>query len=314
MHPRAGAEPELAPALRWQRAVDDALSTGELPAAAVVLEIGSRQPLALGRHRGADPATIALRPGSTVKPLLAWIAAEAGALPLDQAFTCEGRYAPLPDFHCPGTHGPLHVPDAIETSCNTYFFDVARRLGKERVSAGFASFGFGASTGLVPGETNGLVASSAWVAHARAPVGEHWHLAVGIGHGPLEVTPLQLAVAYARLAELLTRPSSAVSDAARADILRGLHRAIDGERGTGLLAAVPGIDLVGKTGTAEGGAFGDAASEGAPENGWFVAFEPAAAPSIVVAVVVIGGKNGGKSAAPITGSILQRFRDSRPGG
>lgn len=284
--------------------VDEALSQSKLPAAAVVLSIPERRPLALGRHLGADPALLSARPGSTVKPLLAWIGAEAGVLQAGETKPCDGTYPG--GFHCTAVHGPLTLSEAIATSCNIYFFDVAGRLGLDRISAGFARFGFGTKTGKVAEESPGLLIDSAWVASRPGPPSKGWDMAVGIGHGPIEVTPLQLAFAYAELIDRLNRPSSAVPDALRAEILQGLRLTVAGERGTGHLAAVPGLEIAGKTGSAETGTSSEGKAEGDANNAWFVGFTPAESPRLIVAVIVVGGGSGAKSAAPIAGRIFQK--------
>jgi penicillin-binding protein 2 len=284
------------------------LAQSELPAAAVVLSVPNRQLLGLGQHAGADPTRLALRPGSSVKPLLAWLGAEAGVLRPDDKVTCTGTYSASPEYRCYAVHGELTLPAALEVSCNVYFFELAHRVGLARITAGLARFGLGKPSGLSAGEASGWVADPAWAA-SRTKDGMQWELLVGTGHGPLGVTLLQLAVAYAELAERLTRPSRDVSDQMRAEILAGLRRVVAGERGTGRAAAVAGLEIAGKTGTAEPGVYADGqtARSDQKENGWFVGFTPVAAPERVVAVLVLGGQGGGQSAAPIAGRIFARM-------
>ncbi|MCC6557906.1 MAG: hypothetical protein IT372_33585 [Polyangiaceae bacterium] len=282
--------------------MDEALEQSALPAAAVVLSAADRRPLALGRHLGADPAILSARPGSTVKPILAWIAAEAGVLSPGEKIDCDRTYG---EYHCFAAHGHLGLPEAIAASCNVYFFEVASRLGLERVSAGFTRFGFGERTTLVAQESPGLLIDSAWAASRAGSESPRWELVTGIGHGPIEVTPLQLAQAYAELGDRLARSGGAVPDALRAEILQGLRRGVADESGSGHLAAVPGLEIAGKTGSAEGGHYSEGKSATGPNNGWFVGFTPIESPRFIVAVVVIGGDIGGKSAAPIAARIFE---------
>jgi membrane peptidoglycan carboxypeptidase len=255
--------------------LDTALADRAGPVAAVVLDAGDGRVLGLGRHRGADPATRAFRPGSSVKPIVAWIAADAGVLTPGDRVECRRAYAEK--LSCFGEHGALGLADAIAVSCNVYFFELGRRLGGARLRGGLASFGFGKPTGLVAGEAAGVVGSD-----GSAEV-------MATGHGAFEATPLQLAAAYAKLARRFERGS---------EIADGLRRAIDGEQGTGRLAAVDGIRIAGKTGTAE------AARAGA-SNGWFVGYAPANDPEIVVAVLAEESEPGGTSAAPIAARIFR---------
>jgi penicillin-binding protein 2 len=293
-----------------QRVVDDVLSASSAPVAAVVLDVEGPRVLALGRHLGADPVTEVRRPGSTVKPLLAWVAAEEGALAPRETLTCERAFPGAEGYRCFDRHGPLDLASAIATSCNVYFFELGVRLGLAQVASGFLELGLARRTGLVPGEAEGFVATPWWVA-SRPELPPHRHEAlVATGHGPLEVTLLELAVAYARLGKALSASHPRVPDAVRAEILSGLRRVVSDPDGTGHAAAVPGLDLAGKTGTAEGTSYAEdqAGATSRPDNGWFVGFTPSERPRRVVAVVVLGQGAGGKTAAPIAGRLLQRLR------
>jgi signal peptidase I len=297
-----------------QKVVDAALAEEPGPAAVVVLAIEGEPSrlVALGRHKGADPVTQALRPGSTVKPLMGWIAAEASVLSPGETLSCRGTYDAERGLKCFETHGDLDLTRSITTSCNSYYFELGKRLGLERVSRGLTAFGLARPTGLVPGEAAGFIATPAWAAE-QADKSKSWELAVAAGHGALEVTLLQLAVAYGDLARRLNALSDGVSggvpEAVRREIARGLLRVVTDEKGTGRGAFVPGLAIAGKTGTAEGGSFEDQ-RRGAPEkpeNGWFVGFAPASTPKMVVAAVVHGQGPGGKRAAPLVGRIFARL-------
>jgi penicillin-binding protein 2 len=293
-----------------QRIVDDVLATSSAPAAAVVLDVEGPRVLALGRQKGADPVTQVYRPGSTVKPLVAWIAAEQGVLAPREVLTCEGAFPGAEGYRCFDRHGPLDLASALAASCNVYFFDLGARLGLGRVANGFLDLGLARRSGLVPGEAEGFVATPWWVASRRELPSHRHEAVVAAGHGPLEVTLLQLAVAYARLGSALSAPHPRVPDAVRAEILTGLRRVVSDTDGTGRAAAVPGLDLAGKTGTAEGTSYAEdqAGAASRPENGWFVGFTPSERPRRLVAVVVLGQGAGGKTAAPLAGQLLARLR------
>ncbi len=299
--------------------VERALGQTPLPAAAVVLESSGKLVTATGQ-RGADPAGQALRPGSTVKPLLAYIAARAGTLSPDTRFTCEGRYAPMPGFRCYDQHGELDLVSALRTSCNAYFFNLAQKTGLEKIRAGFEGFGFGEPTGLVSDESSGKIPDDAALRHlAPDPKAKAlwpgFTLLIGLGHGPIQVTLAQLTSAYADLALRLTRESDQKAQAKELQlidqqILQGMQACV-GPEGTGSAAQVEGLEVAGKTGSAEPGHYAEAGSEKGKENGWFVAFAPAKDPELVVGVVVLNGGNGGSSAAPIAKEILSGWRQTK---
>jgi penicillin-binding protein 2 len=299
--------------------VERALGQTPLPAAAVVLESSGKLVKAAGQ-RGADPARQALRPGSTVKPLLSYVAARAGTLSPDQHFKCEKRYAPMPGFHCYDKHGDLDLVGALRASCNAYFFDVAQKTGLQKIRAGFEGFGFGEPTGLVSEESSGKIPDDAALRHlAPNPKAKDlwpgFTLLLGLGHGPIQVTLAQLTGAYADLASRLTRESeqrahSQELQAVDRQILQGMLACV-GPEGTGAAAQVDGLEIAGKTGTAEPGSYAEPGSEKGKENGWFVGFAPAKDPEIVVGVLVLSGGNGGASAAPIAKEIFSGWQQTR---
>jgi penicillin-binding protein 2 len=264
-------------------ALDQVLASSALPVAVAVVDARG-EPLAFGSRVGADPSTLKARPGSTVKPLLAWVAAEAGMLEADARLNCDGTYPG--GFVCHGVHGDIDLSTALEASCNTFFFDLTERIGIERVTKGFAGFG------LQPPELSSENGDRA--------------LLIGAGHGPMAATPLELAVAYARLSKRLADPDARVDAALRARISEGLLLVVTGAHGTGRGAAVNGLEVAGKTGTAEGGDPRAAVDAALPENSWFVGFTPARAPELVVAVLVVGGAKT-RAAAPLAGRIFARI-------
>jgi beta-lactamase class D len=295
----------LSPSTDDQKAqwiVRSVLAQSDQPVAAAVLSVNARRPMALEGHLGADPAMLAARPGSTVKPILAWLAAEAGVLTSNQTQACDITFDD--GFRCFAAHGTLTLPEAIAVSCNVYAFELAKRLGLERIASGFAQFGFGKRTGFVAKESAGFLADPQWAKSKGSSPNERWDLLVGTGHGPIEVTPLQLTKAYAELIGRLAAPSPFVSDRLRWEITDGLRRVVEDQHGTAHTAAVEGLQIGGKTGTAEAGAYGDTGDTVNTNNSWFVGLAPLKAPQVVVAVLVLGGASRGNPAAPIAGRIL----------
>lgn len=282
-----------------QALLDSSLRQRAEPAAAVVLAVRDGRVLGLAGQRGADPVRLAFRPGSTVKPLVAGIATSQQMLSPGESVECTREYAPLAGFSCFDAHGALALPDAIAVSCNSYFFDLGRRLGVSRVRAGLAAFGFGKPTGLAAGEAPGMLPAEPADDSPAAAL-------LATGHGPFEATLLQLAAAYVKLAQRLSPPRSDVD----AEIAEGLTRAVNAPSGTGRLARVEGLAVAGKTGTAEAARHGETGPRADAENGWFVGYAPAHAPEIVVAVVTLQSESGGKSAAPIAGQIFRGYFQS----
>jgi len=151
-------------------------------------------------------------PGSTVKPFYGLAGLETSTVNKKQKLFCGGYYI-LPneerrfrDWKKEG-HGAVDLKDAITQSCDVYFYDLAYRMGIDKISAFMVQFGFGEKTGIdSPGEKSGLFPSREW---KRATQGMPWFpgetLNTGIGQGTLLVTPLQLANSTAALAEKGTR-------------------------------------------------------------------------------------------------------------
>jgi penicillin-binding protein 2 len=144
-------------------------------------------------------------PGSTFKTMVALAALDSGVITADHRVTCLG-HVDLGNvrFHCwkKSGHGSLDLVQGLINSCDVYFYDVAHRVGVDKIGAMCNRFGLGAPTGLdIPGEKGGLVPSRAWKLHAhhQAWTGGDTYV-LGIGQGYILATPLQLAVMTARIA------------------------------------------------------------------------------------------------------------------
>ncbi len=269
-------------------------------------------------------------PGSTIKPLFAAGALADGSREPGDAVFCTGQVQiyghPYRCWHA-GGHGRVDVETALEVSCDSYFYYLARDAGLERLAAWAHTFGLGQPTGIdLPGEASGLVPSEEWSRRTR---GQKWFagetISVGIGQGPILVTPIQLAVAYAALVNggRMVRPHLVPTAAtpplptglptlALARVQAGMERVVNGERGTARrLAALGPPRKAGKTGTSqvvrkrEGVRWQDLPWE-QRHHALFVGYAPAEAPAIVVVVVVEHGGDAGSVAAPIAGQILAR--------
>ncbi|MED5261679.1 MAG: penicillin-binding protein 2, partial [Myxococcota bacterium] len=287
-------------------------------------------------------------PGSTFKSVLAAAALESDGFDPDDDVYCPGYFRlGTHVYHCWNRqgHGAVGLVEALLRSCDVYFYRLGLDLGIDRISGFARELGLGDRTGVaLGGENAGLVPDREWKRRERQ---EDWQkgetVLASIGQGFNLVTPVQLAVAYAALANggqrviprlverletwdgevvqrvppevdgrasLETRNSEVLTDA--------LVQAVQGRGGTGSRAQVPGIVVAGKTGTTQVVSLG--ALEGIPaseiplrlrDHALFAAFAPADAPEIVVVVVVEHGSSGGKTAAPIARSILERYFEKK---
>ena len=143
-------------------------------------------------------------PGSTFKPVVAIAALEAGVITPDFRVACSGVFT-LGDreYHCwrHGGHGTLDLHGGLKNSCDVYFYEVAMRLGVDRVAAMANRLGMGAPTGLdIPNERAGNIPTKAW---KLAKYGVRWvdgdTPSIAIGQGYITVTPLQMATMLSRL-------------------------------------------------------------------------------------------------------------------
>jgi penicillin-binding protein 2 len=151
-------------------------------------------------------------PGSTVKPMFAIAALETGVVTSLDTRYCRGTwfasgYGRVKRDWKPGGHGTVDLRRAIATSCDIYFFDIARLMGIDRMAGVVGQFGLGAVTGIdIEGERVGILPSTAWKkrAYAKRPEYQIWFpgdtINVGIGQGQMLVTPVQLANGIAAVA------------------------------------------------------------------------------------------------------------------
>ncbi len=291
-------------------------------------------------------------PGSTFKMLVVLAALENRVLTPQHRVTCTGeiRFGDR-TFHCwkRGGHGTLAMLEAIEQSCDVYFYDVARRVGVDRIAEMARRFGVGEPTGIdLMGERPGLMPDRDWkLAIYDVPWQQGETLVTGIGQGYVLMTPLQLALMTARLANggkavtpRLARVAEGqgepaiddlgISPASLKIVTEGMNRVVNSPRGTAYKARIddPAMAMAGKTGTSQVRRISKSEwAQGVRKNAekpWverdhalFVAFAPVRAPQYAVAVVVEHGGSGSRAAAPIGRDILretQRRDPARAGG
>lgn len=281
-----------------------------------------------------------LPPGSTFKAVTLSSALQLGLVKPDEVIGSPSEITlygtVFPNFR-KQFHGELTMPQALEVSSDTVFYSIGSRFYEKRLAEGGTEFqqvwaqrfGFGAPTGIdLPGEAGGRVPTEKWKTEHFAGDSDNdfWKpgddINMTVGQGYLEVTPLQMAVAYAAIANggrvvtpsiarEITSPTGQVvrrlsmarperdlklSPATLRTVREGLNMAANGYNGTayGIFAPVAqagGPVVAGKTGTAESGVEGR-------DHSWFVGYAPYRNPRIVVAIVVQYGGTGASAAAP----------------
>jgi penicillin-binding protein 2 len=266
-------------------------------------------------------------PGSTIKPFLTLAGLAEGEIGPGSTVTCRGGvtlYGHL--FRCwrRSGHGVVSTVRSLEVSCDPFYYQLGYRMGIERMAAWFRRFGFGGATGigLVP-ESTGLIGTPDWSRRVR---GTPWYpgeaISVSIGQGPLLVTTLQLARAYAALANggLLVTPhlvesaelaqpmNLGIDPDHLALVVRGLERVVHGTDGTA--RSLSRLPVAGKTGTAQVARLQEGVdSEDLPEHlrhhALFVGWAPLEEPRLVVAAVVEHGLGGASAAAPVVAEVIE---------
>ncbi len=311
-----------------------------------LLRTSDRRPLLNRALSGRYP------PGSTIKGFMSLVGMQNGIDPNERVY-CNGVYT-LPnsrtqykDWKKEG-HGSMNAQEAIEQSCNVYYYHLAQRLGITAIHRGMGVFGFGQATGVdLLGEPSGLLPSREWKKENR---GENWMLGetviVGIGQGYTLMTPLQLASATAALANrgrrvkprflmaLETPQSQTLTpydpepvgqiEQNRLDhyeyVISGMRNVVHGDHGTARALARSRMpyEMAGKTGTAQvsklnpNEAYREETTEKRlRDHSLFVGFAPVENPRIAVAVIVEHGGGGSKTAAPIAKQVIDYYLINR---
>ena len=295
--------------------------------------------------RGAYP------PGSTVKPLYALAAQKYGIMTASQVEYCNGAFT-LPgsphQYRDDKKHGPLDMRRAIGVSCDVYFFRLADRMKIDKMAPFMQAFGYGSLTGIdIPGEKAGLYASPEWKKRVfKRAADQVWFpgetISMGIGQGPITVTPLQQAHFVAEIAEsgkqiarprmvsgirppgsdvveprapIMEKPIDIGSDEQWQVIHDGMLAAVYGPGGTAYAVGVTSkYRIAGKTGTAQVVTVKQTEStkhinvdERKRDHAWFIAYAPADDPKIAICVLVENGGFGAAAAAPIGRRVLDAY-------
>lgn len=286
--------------------------------------------------------TLAARypPGSIYKFVTAIAALEDGVGLEEEKIECEGALEVSGTrFACTASHGVLDLVSALQRSCNIYFWQLAQRVGMDRMAEVARGYGFGAPTGLgLNSDASGRVPTKAWYDQRRDRrfmIGHAINSATG--QGDVEVSVMQIAMAYAALAnggtvyvpQIVERvasksgrtvvayePKEKRPTGTPAEVLdvihRGMWKAVNEPGGTAYEHGRSEIvEIAGKTGTAE--VRTRKRDKNAPEvrgwhptrsHAWFAGWAPARDPEIAIVVLIEHGGPGGKVAAPVARTIL----------
>lgn len=284
-------------------------------------------------------------PGSVYKVALAAAALEEGVIRRDTTFWCPGYY------QLGGTgrrwrcwkrhgHGHMNVVQALAYSCDVFFYNVGMQLGVDRIVDWSHKMGLGIETGIdVPGEVAGLIPDPEWkkARNADKPVWEQrWYdgetVNLSIGQGSCTATPLQNTVMMAcvvnegyRVRPYLNRdlgpgPSERLFSETTLEVVReGLRLCVEkgppAPTGTGNRARIPGMAVLGKTGTAQIMSLSHheqfKTEEDIPyhfrDHAWFVAGVLDREPKIALCVLVEHGHHGSSAAAPLAKDVIEHF-------
>ncbi|MCU7965611.1 MAG: penicillin-binding protein 2, partial [gamma proteobacterium symbiont of Bathyaustriella thionipta] len=288
-------------------------------------------------------------PGSTTKPFFALAGLELNVIQLDHEIFCPGYYQLKGKAHKyrdwkKWGHGKTDITKSIVQSCDVFYYDLAFQMGIDKMHKYMTAFGFGKKSGIdILGERSGLMPSKEWKKRARKQVwfpGET--VIAGIGQGYVLVTPIQLALGTATLANggKHFQPQLVNSIQRKADLFprrvspqvirnihitrednwlavyHGMEQVIHGARGTARRLNKPDLryKIAGKTGTAQVFSVAqdatykeDELEERLKDHALFISFAPADNPKIAIAVVVENGGHGGSVAAPIAGKVIEAY-------
>lgn len=284
-------------------------------------------------------------PGSTFKIITAIAALEEGVVSIDRKFNCPG-YFTLGNgrWKCwqHRGHGPVNLPQALEKSCDVYFYNVGNLLGIDRIAKWAKLFGLGERTGLdLNMELPGIVPSSEWKLRTK---GLPWlsgdTINCSIGQGYNLYTPIQMLCAFAamgsggklfkpHLLKQIVNNEGKVIQAENPTLIRqinmkpenlaaikkGLFNVVNGTTPTARKARVEGFSVSGKTGTAQTsalkytkGKLKDDVAFQALDHAWFACYSPSDVPEIAVVVFSeYDGGGGGANSAPIAQKIIEAY-------
>lgn len=292
-------------------------------------------------------------PGSTFKVMLATAALEEGIIDEHTSFSCPGFFQlPGVDRHWKcwnhSGHGSVSVVDALAFSCDVFFYNVGLRLGVDKIVEWSHKLGLGIKTGIdLPREVEGLIPSREWKEsqlkklYPDNPWEWKWYpgntVNLSIGQGEAASTPLQCAVMmsaivngghrvrpYINKAATPNVSESFVSEKTLRIVRAGMQKCVEKESppptGTGKAAKVPGMLVLGKTGSAQMVALEQhkeySSEQEIPyelrDHAWFVCGVMDREPKIAICILVEHGHHGSSAAAPFAKQVIEHFYNRSP--
>lgn len=285
-------------------------------------------------------------PGSTFKVITALAALQQRITTPTEHVNCPGAYRlGSTRFRCwrEAGHGPVDLTAALAKSCDVYFYTMGARLGLDPIAEVGHGLGLGHTTGVaLAHESPGIMPDENWY-RRNLPEGYTLGAAVNasIGQGAVSTTPIQLAVAYAAIAnggtvyepQVALRTIAAdgtahevapkvvnrlaMPEGAYEQVREGLRQVVNEPFGTAYKRRLEGLQVAGKTGTAQVAKLGGSRlkPEQLPwklrDNAWFAAFAPAEHPEIVVVVLHEHGGGGSSAAAPIAMAVVRAWHEKK---
>ena len=268
-------------------------------------------------------------PGSTFKPIVAIAGLETSSIDENTSFNCTGGASYFGHYYkCWGVHGTVSLHKGMAQSCDSYFYGVGNKTGIDNIAFYSHQAGLGEKTGIdLPHEASGTVPSTEWkLRNFRQKWFAGETISVAIGQGAVTVTPLQLASAIGGLAKggvwhkphmLLAASKTekphewALNPENVKRIVYGMYGVVN-EGGTGGRARLPGIDVCGKTGSAQvASAEYEATHKDVKDNAWFIGYAPCYNPEIVVAVLWENVGVHGQFAAPTARDVIKSYFDKK---
>ncbi len=287
-------------------------------------------------------------PASTYKIVTAVAALAEGVVTPDTSVYCPGHYRfGNRTYRCwkHSGHGAVNLKRALSESCDVYFYQIGQRLGVNRLASYANRLGLGKKTGVeMEHEKSGLIPTAEWkMKRYGRPWQEGETLSIAIGQGFNLVTPLQLALMTATVAnggilykpsliETVRDPDGRIVEQFKPTVVdrfdgqghnlqivkEALIEAVNGRHGTARKARLKNITVAGKTGTAQVvrlKQYKHLKEEDIPykyrDHAWFTCFAPAEKPEIAVTVLVEHGLHGGSAAAPIAKAVLEKYFGDR---
>ena len=286
-------------------------------------------------------------PGSTIKPIVALSALENEIISPEFTVHCKGHKHPLElygqTYHCwkKEGHGFVNLKEGMKQSCDTYFYEVARRLGVDRLSETAKKFGLGKKVfeGLYDNEKNGLVPNTTWKKNA---LGQSWLLGetiiTGIGQGYIQTTPIQLCLMTAQIANggYKIYPQIVLNDKKKYDdkyerlfknskniklIQQAMFSSTNEVRGTSYKSRIddPKYQFAGKTGTAQVKRITEKDREldlktfeipyEERDHALYIAFGPYKNPRYALSILIEHGGSGSSVAAPLAKELFKKIID-----